>query len=180
MATKKNSRKKAAKKTASKPVKKSTRKRSATTRVKKSTTRSRPVVARKSRTAADEPQTVVNRPITIPNNEDTLFVSMLIGDMNQTGSTRVEISNDASFPVKNFDGTFNKVPIAPCSQLDRKVLLLVTSVTDTNMDAENNRTEATLSIHVGNNLKFQRKLISELVNEGGTETFIFNITCHVF
>lgn len=109
-----------------------------------------------------------------------LSVSVTIGETDQTGSSRIEIRNDQSFPAKNINGTFNKEPIDKCQKMDDKTLLVTTSVTDTNNNTNNNRTEATLRIFAGNTVKYKKKLQSVVVNEGDTETFIFNIDCHAF
>lgn len=130
--------------------------------------------------ATTKRQTIVNDFVIIPNNNQMLSVSVTIGQTDQTGSSRIEISNDESFPVININGTFNKEPIDQCGKMDEKTLLVTTSVTDTNNDTNNNRTEATLRIFAGNVVKYKKKLQSVVVNEGDTETFIFNIDCHAF
>ena len=132
----------------------------------------------KSKNADAVRQTIVTDFIIIPKNEEILSVSVLIGDVDQTGSTRIGIRDDDSFPVKRIHGSFDKEPIDKSINMHRKTLLVTTSVTDTNKNSNNNRTEATLKIFVGDSIKFVKKLHSDVPNEGDTETFIFNIDCH--
>ena len=130
--------------------------------------------------ATTKRQTIVNDFVIIPNNNQMLSVSVTIGDVDQTGSSRIEISNDPSFPIKNINGTFDKESMDKSNAMDGKTILIVTSVTDTNNNTSNNKTEAMLRIFVGNTVKYKKKLQSVVVNEGDTETFIFNIDCHAF
>lgn len=125
-------------------------------------------------------ETIVNDFVIIPNNNEILSISVLIGDIDQTGSSRIEIRNDPSFPAKDIDGSFDKEIMDKSKKMDGKTILVTTSVTDTNNNTNNNRTEATLKIFVGNTIKYVKNLQSDVANEGDTETFIFNIDCHAF
>lgn len=108
-----------------------------------------------------------------------VFLTVIIGDIDQTGSTRLEIIDGEHSIVQNFNGSFYEHPVDVSKKLNKKILLITTSVTDTNRDTSNNRTEVVLKIIAGTAAQYVKRVQSDVANEGDTETFIFNISCYV-
>ena len=125
-------------------------------------------------------QTIVDDFAIIPINNETLTLTVIIGDIDQTGSSRIEIADEGLFPPQHIDGSFNKLAIEKCKKLDGKTLLLITSITDTNNNTDNNRTEVTMKLHAGEEILYVRKMQSDVKSEGDTETYIFNLKMHGF
>ena len=124
-------------------------------------------------------KTVIDDFIFLPDSNDIVFLTVIIGDIDQTGSTRLEIIDGEHSIVQNFNGSFYDHPVGPSKKLNKKILLITTSVTDTNKDTSNNRTEVVLKIIAGTTAQYVKRVQSDVANEGDTETFIFNISCYV-
>jgi hypothetical protein len=134
------------------------------------------------RTRGETPvrQTVVDDFVIIPNNNDLLLLTIIIGDIDQTGSSRIELLDDSEFGVEHINGSFYNLAIDKCKKLDGKSLLITTSVSDTNNNTDNNRTEVTLKLFAGEKVLYVKKLQSDVRSEGDTENYVFNIRLYVF
>ena len=125
-------------------------------------------------------QTVVDDFVIIPKNNDLLLLTIIIGDIDQTGSSRIELIDDTEFGVERINGSFYNLAIEKCKHLDGKSLLITTSVSDTNNNTDNNRTEVTLKLFAGEKVLYVKKLQSDVRSEGDTENYVFNIRLYVF
>jgi hypothetical protein len=121
-------------------------------------------------------ETIVVDYLDIPNDDRLLSVLIVIGDIKQTGTTTIKIANDPSFDPQTIIGSFTSpLPIKACKNMDGKKILITSVVTDTNKDPDNNRTEATLKLLVGDKVTYKKLLYSDVLHEGDTEKFIFDL-----
>ena len=75
---------------------------------------------------------------------------------------------------------FTTLQLINAKKLDGKSLLITTSVSDTNNNTDNNRTEVTLKLFAGEKVLYVKKLQSDVRSEGDTENYVFNIRLYVF
>lgn len=118
--------------------------------------------------------------VVLENSNDILLLDISIGTENQTGSTTISIVEDPSFTPLFIEGsTDTPLQIRPCASLDSKTLLLITEISDTNQDKDNNNTEVGITLRSSTSTFFQTSHQTTVKNEGDTAKFIFNISCHV-
>ena len=161
------------------PLKKTTKKKASTRTKKKAVKKTARSVSVSTRTRSVQVrQTVVDDFVIIPKTNDDISLTVIIGDIDQTGSSRIEVAG--VFPPEHRDGSFYNLSIGKCKQLDGQTLLLITSVTDTNNNTNNNRTEVTIKLQVAENVLYVRRMQSDVASEGDTETYIFNIKLYAF
>lgn len=131
----------------------------------------------KKRTRGEMPlrQTVVDDFVIIPKSNEILLLTIIIGDIDQTGSSRIELIDHSEFAVVHINGSFYDFALDKCKKMDGKSLLITTSVTDTNNNTNNNRTEVTLKLFAGEKVLYVKKLQSDVQSEGDTENYVFNL-----
>ncbi len=131
----------------------------------------------KKRTRGEMPfrQTVVDDFVIIPKTTDILLLTIIIGDIDQTGSSRIELIDHTEFAVVHINGSFYDFALDKCKKMDSKSLLITTSVTDTNNNTDNNRTEVTVKLFAGEKVMYVKKLQSDVLSEGDTENYVFNL-----
>ena len=120
-------------------------------------------------------QTVVDDYVIIPKSTDILLLTIIIGDIDQTGSSRIELIDHTEFADVHINGSFYDFALDKCKKMDGKSLLITTSVTDTNNNTDNNRTEVTLKLFAAEKVLYVKKLQSDVQSEGDTENYVFNL-----
>jgi hypothetical protein len=116
----------------------------------------------------------------LPDTADVLMLSIGIGGENQTGSSNISIIEDPVFkPIVLEGSSENPIPLKPCNTLDEKTLLIISEITDTNKDPNNNVTSLSIILKAGANIVFKDQHNTTVKTDGDTARFIYKISCHV-
>ena len=116
----------------------------------------------------------------LPDIADILMLTIGIGGENQTGSSNISIIEDPTFkPIVLEGSSENPIPLKPCNSFDEKTLLIISEITDTNKDPNNNVTSLSITLKAGANIVFNDQHDTTVKTDGDTARFIYKISCHV-